>query len=227
MATKRLGLWEKSSIKGAIDAQLSVLRYAAVYPFDVSGASVADTVSYAADPGLVSLVAKIAQHPEGNGLIDIGWQARAEITYEGHNYEIEFNQRLPAFNNLSFNRTTTPHDVYDALGQFARDQWDFTERASTAKEFLMDIVDYSNSAGQIKRLVPWLDQYLGYEAAQSLGDAERKSRIPRALKERIDEDPRMWRASVEGASNTMALAQIANSEVDADRRKISVRKRFA
>lgn len=225
MATKRLGVWEKQSIISSLEVKLSSLRWAAEWPYDVDRNTVFDTIWFAVDPELKRLIQAVQNHPDGKDTIDYGWRVTAQCTFELNLYDVDFNHRFPQTRELTFDRYTCPAEVHDKIGQFCKDQWTLTEQAKDALQFLRIVVEHCNSAGQILRLVPWIPDYLGYDARDSLGDAERKSRIPAAIKEVIDTDVDAWHNRLESASNTMALAHMANENASGDRRKIEVKLR--
>jgi hypothetical protein len=225
MATKRLGIWEKSTIKSSIESQLSCLKYSATFPYGLEHEDIKELLGHTADPDLRALVSQLQAHPDGSVLIDNHWYVSPSITYRGEEYTLEVSYQYPAYKQMSFNRSTCDPDVYNKIGEFCEAQWELTQAGSRTSAFLSEIIDDSHSAGQVLRVIPWITDYLGYEAKESLAGAVRKSRLPRPIKDRIDDDPRAWREKVEKASNTMALAHIANSEIPDNRRKISVKKK--
>jgi len=107
------------------------------------------------------------------------WNPDFKIRDATHVYEIEVHGvTLPKEHLL----LPDNHPKHAVLIKWAKEQWDIDQRVSNALYYLHEIVETCSSTGQIKRVLQ--DEILRFVPEymhQSLGNAERKSRVPAGL----------------------------------------------
>lgn len=124
---------------------------------------------------------------------------------KGEQYELEFNgvTGWPNWKGI----VTPEHEHYDEVWQWCHDFHTIENQVRRCEKYVDEAIDSCTSAGQIARIFPEdILRFLPHNTLQSLGDAERKSRIPRDF----NIDPEM----TELVANTMAIGSVCPESRD-------------
>jgi hypothetical protein len=135
---------------------------------------------------------------------DGGWSNRLDIRNENdEQYELEFDGITGWPNWRAF--ITPEHEHFDDVWQWCQDMHTIKGKVKRAERYKDNAIEACTSAGQIARIFPQdILRFLPPNTLNSLGDAERKSRVPRGF----TIDPEM----TELVANMMAIGSVCPDE---------------
>lgn len=200
----RLTNWEKTQMEDVVWGLLKKFKTAAPFPLPLEREPLIKAYKSTWGSEVLSAVDFLHAHN-----IKIAESFIVDLNVVDHANQARYIMKIAVTTiNNPVAYMSQDHQYYNDMLKFCSETVANYKRAEIAHATFERITQASTTAGQILRVAPFITDYMPEKAKEKMAGAQRKSRLPAGIKNKMREDPVAWRRRVDYLHDSLALAHL-------------------